>query len=189
MEPCFNKKTPDPGTSIAVAIITSSNIIDWAKYLPEYNNWDNGGRVSAQPSVQPFSAAQPGKENTMNICLWYLEAIKDAKNKDVFYGIDDSSIARVREPGYIASLPSNTKPFDVLKESMGGLLIHELTHTNLGGLSIDDGRAGSGGCYGWDCVGKLHNIHNADSVSVLAVCMYLFTKGFWVDTDGMLQTV
>ena len=45
------------------------------------------------------------------------------------------------------------------------------------------------GCYGWVCVGNLHDVNNADSIAQLGVCMHLFKKGFWVDADGKVQKI
>lgn len=74
-----------------------------------------------QPTLDPpFSTVQKDKElNTPNICLWYLEAIKDATNK-VFHGTDGSSIKKVQDPAFIAKLAFNIKRIDALKESIGG---------------------------------------------------------------------
>ncbi|KAK0617749.1 hypothetical protein B0T14DRAFT_274993 [Immersiella caudata] len=186
MTPCFEKERPQAGDTLAMAVTTSSNIIDMPRYRQVYDPWKAGKQKDPQPSVGPFSTVHPDNPNTMNICKWYLNAIKDTSDNKIFHGISDDAIRRVREPDFIASL-GQTKPIDVLKESMGALLIHELTHTNLGGLSYDDERPP--GCYGWECVGTLKNIYNADSINILAVCMFLFRNGFWVDNQGAIQTV
>lgn len=69
----------------------------------------------------------------------------------------------------------------------GILLTHpssfQLTHTALVGraLDVNDDPAG---CYGWECVGKLKNVNNSDSIAILGICMELFKRGAWVNDVG-----
>ncbi|KAK4447189.1 hypothetical protein QBC34DRAFT_382437 [Podospora aff. communis PSN243] len=184
MRDCFEKRVPDPGDNLASAVTTSSNVIDKPRYLGVYETWQQGGMLGPQPDVREFSVEAPRIENTMNICMWYLTAVRNPTNRhNVFYGITDAAIANVQKPEFQERLGSS-KQIDVLAETMGGLLLHELTHTNLGGLAYDDGRPS--GCYGWECVKRLKNIHNSDSVKILGICMFLFRKGFWVDENGVV---
>lgn len=41
-----------------------------------------------------------------------------------------------------------------------------------------------GGCYGWEDIGRVENTDNSDSINALGICMYLLSKGYWVDDDG-----
>lgn len=62
----------------------------------------------------------------------------------------------------------------------------KLLHTNTGGKAVDQPPKA---CYGWVCVNKLHDVDNADSLNQLAMCMYLFSKGLWVDSEGRVQKI
>jgi hypothetical protein len=63
----------------------------------------------------------------------------------------------------------------------------QLTHTNLGGLNIDNPIPS--GCYGWVCVGTLHDVHNSDSLNHLGVAMYIWKMGYYVDNDGTVKNI
>lgn len=43
------------------------------------------------------------------------------------------------------------------------------------------------GCYGWVCIGRLHDPNNSDSISILGVVLTIWTWGFYVDTDGVIH--
>ncbi|KAK4447191.1 hypothetical protein QBC34DRAFT_467710 [Podospora aff. communis PSN243] len=184
---CFEGKRGPDVEGLPVAVTTSSNEILLEEYKLVYKDWVDKGRVGPQPDIMPYSVSHADKPNTINLCNWYLEEIKDAKNDlRVFYGIDDKAIARVQSIEFMAKLQGSSLPINVLGESMGALLLHELTHTNLGGMSYDDSRDPDG-CYGWVCAGQYQNIHNADTIKLLAVSMFLFSKGFWVDNQGFVH--
>ncbi|KAL3953197.1 hypothetical protein ACCO45_013140 [Purpureocillium lilacinum] len=68
-------------------------------------------------------------------------------------------------------------------------MLHELTHTNQGGLSLDievqmPGADKAVACYGWDCVTRLKSHRNADSLALLGLALKVWKLGYRVDAEG-----
>ena len=56
-----------------------------------------------------------------------------------------------------------------------------MTHTNLGGQTLDEPE---GGCYGWYCITTVNMVWNADSISMLGIALFLWRSGYQLNDRG-----
>lgn len=202
---CYHR---DQGEERIDAITFSSDEMDNDAYNPLLQEWQDKGAQDPPPDETPF-AIKRARPNYMSLCS---ETLRDAAENG-FSAIDDAEIQDVRSSDFIKELETDsdsTKPIDAMGDSLAGTLLHEvsymqytlslmktmgadsyipfqLTHTNLGGKSHDISSQGI--CKGWDCVGRIRNPHNAESVAFLGIGLSLFTKGYYVEDDGKVQKI
>ncbi|KAH7146276.1 hypothetical protein EDB81DRAFT_794777 [Dactylonectria macrodidyma] len=69
-------------------------------------------------------------------------------------------------------------------KTMGGTLLHELTHTHLGGDTRD---LPEGECYSWKCVVAAKSVRNADSFAMLGIALELWSRNYMVNEDGTFE--
>ncbi|KAL2204070.1 hypothetical protein CC79DRAFT_1388793 [Sarocladium strictum] len=150
---------PSLKTSGTTAMTSHSSDYD-TTFLDRYKDWVKGGRQGIFPMFKEARIPHKDKPCTTNICVW-------------------------SEAGDFLPDDETATPIDSLLNTLTGTLLHELTHTISGGNAMDDDEDGDS--YGWDDIGRLKNADNSDSINALGICMYLFSKGYWVDDDGDIQ--
>jgi hypothetical protein len=116
---------PGGRAELPMAITTSSDAVDTAKYLPLYNEWKNNGGQGPQPDKAPYALPRLDKTNTMDLCTWYLNTMGNGG----FTSIDDPTIAKVQEQSFLDGLQNNDKAIDALAQSLTGTILHEVSHT------------------------------------------------------------
>ncbi|KAK8098989.1 uncharacterized protein PG998_012230 [Apiospora kogelbergensis] len=173
--------TPTGGQA-PMAITMSSDWLDLRGYTDERNIWRQMGSVGEPPDQKDFRRPRGGTPNTMDLCVWYLLE----KQEEEWPKIEKVMVDKVRDESFILGLRNNDKPVDALSTTLGATLLHELTHTNLGGGMMDQG---NGNCYGWVCVGNLKDASNPDSVNMLGVVLKLWTLGFYVNDAGRVEPI
>ncbi|KAM0280465.1 hypothetical protein ACHAQH_004044 [Verticillium albo-atrum] len=194
---CFNPDAePAQGQNLVMAITLSSDKPDPRKVTEALKAWQDAG--SPLPPGPDFSNAmvlRPEYPNAIDLCSWYLKFVRDGGRgfarfmKEGDGGatvISKEVVDRIRDPNFDLGTTGNTKMINVLTESLAGTLLHELSHTNLGGKTLD---MPPGNCYGWDCVKEQKDPDNADSMNHLGVAMYLWKNGYRVTEDGKVETL
>ncbi|KAF4829929.1 hypothetical protein CGCSCA4_v014382 [Colletotrichum siamense] len=129
-----------------------------------------------------------------DVCTWFIE---DAVTEG-WPRINDARLATVKSDQYRAR-STRSLPVDGLK-TIGSTFLHEVTHTSQGG-KLDDvsvsGRLAESipSCYEWECVLKLgaepsiRAEFNADSISMLAIALKVWTMHHYVDEKGVIHEI
>ncbi|GJN86485.1 hypothetical protein PLIIFM63780_010066 [Purpureocillium lilacinum] len=160
------------------AAVLPSNYINLAQFKLDQ---EAGKEVR---SSDPQYATESTHANNMDICTWF----SVRSNEEGWPTVDDAWVARATTKEFVAGLPQGTRPIDGLK-TFGTTMLHELTHTNQGGLSLDievqmPGADKAVACYGWDCVTRLKSHRNADSLALLGLALKVWKLGYRVDAEG-----
>ena len=203
-----------PWDSPVMGITVTSSKTNTEKYSVAADAWLNSGGHGHPPDETPYITYQnhPG---TLNLCVAILGTGADSMNTETggYSALDDKIIRIVRSGEYMRSLRLLKTPVDGLMQSVSGVVLHEvcskkkkkirvlelityslhficiqLTHTDQGGRSLDSIRPP--GCYGWNCVTKIKDQSNADSITALALVLTLWKKKrIWVNSAGVLEDV
>ncbi|KAK4446420.1 hypothetical protein QBC34DRAFT_469830 [Podospora aff. communis PSN243] len=194
---CYNLKPEDtPDGSLPQALTTRPNA-----YHPEYfrrrEQWTKDKAAGLDVDENPpdsfgMFVAQTDKPNHMDIATWFLDQVIDPKSHAMatFDAAflekfdDDEFMWEFTDKGNILAIDALTADL-----SLPGMLLHELTHTTLGGMSYEVPADSSGDSYGHEAIGEVKAIDNADSLAMLAICMWLYKNGFWVDQEGNILRV
>ncbi|KAH7083728.1 hypothetical protein FB567DRAFT_90998 [Paraphoma chrysanthemicola] len=156
-----------------MAFTTHSDTLDLSAY-----------RAAAEPKkLNDFSVRRPDIAFAIDVCTWFL-------HKQLLLGwpsITHDRIAQTQQPGFRGGITDLSTPIDGLRNAALTLL-HELTHTQTGGL-LDDLNGsklppGVPDCYGWKCVQLLKDPSNSDNVAMLGLALHIWSMGYYVDQDG-----
>ncbi|KAK8057589.1 hypothetical protein PG996_011526 [Apiospora saccharicola] len=116
--------------------------------------------------------------NIMDICLWFTEDTK----RQGWPVVDARRVEESKTDQFRDNLQHGLTPIDGIK-TFGVNMLHELTHTNQGGVLVDIGDD----CYGWRCAGALKTERNADSIAMLGLAMKLWSMEYYVEDDGTIH--
>ncbi|KAK7946397.1 uncharacterized protein PG986_010718 [Apiospora aurea] len=178
-EVCYDPN-PEAG-SLPMSITTPSDWFDLKGFTDASNLWAQTGGVGEHPKQGDFVRPRDNKPNTMDMCTWFLTKNK----KEGWPELGEEIIEKVQDPSFVSGLQGDDKPIDTISTTLGPVILHELTHTTLGGrLEDKDNR----NCYGWVCVGNLKDPSNSDPINMLGVVLKLWRLGVCVDGDGKLKS-
>jgi len=122
---CYDPNAPASGKDLPMAITTSSDGLNSKEYLPLLDAWVAAGSKGPMPDRAPYAIEQKQKPNTMDLCTWYLNQIKNGG----FAKVDKSTVEKVQAPEFLAGLKGTDKAFDVLSQTLGANFLHEVRLT------------------------------------------------------------
>ncbi|KAF2726538.1 hypothetical protein EJ04DRAFT_530189 [Polyplosphaeria fusca] len=121
----------------------------------------------------------PNWANSIDVCTWFI----DEGDRAEWPQLNEAQVKIVSSQefveAYVAGNPDKRTTIAALK-TLSVTLLHELTHTVPGG-ELED--VNGGDCYGWKCTQQLHDVNNADNITMLAIALKLWSLGYWADSD------
>ncbi|KAK4215167.1 hypothetical protein QBC37DRAFT_372295 [Rhypophila decipiens] len=187
-EACYNP-TPLEGRRSMAMTHTPDAVVG---RKPEFDLWKASGYPGPRPDEAPYTTPYPHLPNSMDVCTWYLEALMTGSESGLGSGKSDDQILEMANKAFVeGKLDDTTGPtatIDLLSQRLAPTMLRELSHTTAGGTTYDHEREQGG--YKWFAVKRLQDPNNADSINILALCMYLWSeKGYWVDMYGRMQKI
>ncbi|KAI1277944.1 hypothetical protein F5Y07DRAFT_362096 [Xylaria sp. FL0933] len=175
------------GVSAPKAVTYTSNVVD----LKGWRAAKAAAEAAHDNTYIPksdFSKPRPSVPNTMDICTWFTTRAA----QDGWPTINAERVELCKTDDFRNNLKFDLTPIDGLK-TIGSTMLHELTHTNQGGLLVDTPKElrppGVTSCYNWKCVGQLKDERNADSIAILGIGMKLWSLGHYADEDGIIHAI
>ncbi|KAM7189901.1 hypothetical protein V8F33_009810 [Rhypophila sp. PSN 637] len=170
----------------------SHALVGWR---PLFDLWKASGYPGPRPDEGPYTRFYPHLPNNINVCTWYLEALMTGSESGLGFGKSDDEILRMANKAFVDGIfqvhvdnNEEVPTIDLLSQRLAQSMLHELTHTTAGGSTYDHEREEGG--YKWFAVKRLQDPNNADSINILALCMYLWSdKEYWVDMNGHVQKI
>ncbi|KAG7117507.1 hypothetical protein HYQ46_000603 [Verticillium longisporum] len=164
------------GLGLAKAITTSSNLKDRAQMRE-----DRAQGINVDPQ-DPRYVRETRMSNDIDLCTWFIETA----DNEGWPKLDKARVDKASTTEFREGLRYGRRPIDGVK-TFGSTMLHELTHTNQGGLLRDANvrdRADIPSCYGWACAVLLQDEKNADSIALLGITLKVWSFGYYVDREG-----
>ncbi|RYP74537.1 hypothetical protein DL769_004005 [Monosporascus sp. CRB-8-3] len=162
----------------------TTRAITWSSDIMDYSGYINAGGAANGVDKADYTTVQPNRPNIVDLCSWYTKRLAE----DGWPKIDEAGIEKAKSDEFREKLRGEQTPVDTILNTLGTDLLHEFTHTNLGGQLVDVNTNnlpdGTRRCYGWRCVGALHDVRNSDSINMLGVALKVWSLKHYVNDDG-----
>ncbi|KAF2108847.1 hypothetical protein BDV96DRAFT_652458 [Lophiotrema nucula] len=146
------------------------------------------GNNDVSPADPQFSIARPQVACQTDLSTWFLDQQHRKHWPTLSHGLVGTAMREDFIDQYLSEAPpgSRRRPVDAI-QTLGWLLLHELTHTVQGGClkDIPDKQ----NCYGWTCVTENKLPDNADTIAVIGAALKLWRLGYWVTDDGYINSI